>query len=70
MEQLRALVVGGVGDQRKQLQTLEEQLQAFLKLKDEVLFWGHLLLEHGVLVRPGNAHHIFILCTLCRLLGS
>jgi kinesin family protein 11 len=35
MEQLRALVVGGVGDQRKQLQTLEEQLQAFVQLKDE-----------------------------------
>jgi len=39
MEELRGLVVGGVGVQQQQLRALEEQLEAFLKLKDQVLLW-------------------------------
>lgn len=37
MEQLRALVVSGVGTQQQQFRTLEEQLQAFLNFKEKVL---------------------------------
>ena len=36
MEELRALVVGGVGVQQQQLQTLKDQLEAFLNFKDQV----------------------------------
>ena len=36
MEELRTLVVGGVGIQQQQLQTLKDQLQAFLNFKDQV----------------------------------
>lgn len=46
MEELRALVVGGVGVQQEQLRTLEEQLEAFLKIKDQVLSRVHLLVQH------------------------
>ncbi|XP_024366790.1 kinesin-like protein KIN-5D [Physcomitrium patens] len=35
MEQLRALVVSGVGTQQQQFRTLEEQLQAFLNFKEK-----------------------------------
>lgn len=35
MEELRTLVVSGVGVQQQQLQTLEEQLQSFLNSKDQ-----------------------------------
>lgn len=40
MEELRTLVVSGVGVQQQQLQTLEEQLQSFLNSKDQVLYSG------------------------------
>lgn len=45
MEELRGLVVRGVGVQQEQLQTLEKQLQAFLTMKDQVLSGAHVLLH-------------------------
>lgn len=37
MERLRVLVEGGVGVQQQQLRTLDEQLQTFLKFKDQAV---------------------------------
>lgn len=47
MERLRVLVEGGVGVQQEQLRTLDEQLQTFLKFKDQVLSLVHFLLHHS-----------------------
>lgn len=37
MKELRTLVVAGVDIQHQQLQSLEEQLQSFLNVKDQVI---------------------------------
>lgn len=57
MEELRGLVVGGVGVQQQQLRTLEEQLHAFLEFKDQVFRPNrvHVLVGHGVLLRVHGA---------------
>ena len=39
MEELRTLVIAGVGIQQQQLQTLDEQMQSLLNYKDKVLKW-------------------------------
>jgi hypothetical protein len=70
MEQLRVLVEGGVGVQQQQLRTLEEQLQAFLKFKDQVLSRVHPLLHHGVLGWIRDAYNVLFIRTMCRLWRS
>jgi hypothetical protein len=73
MEELRTLVVGGVGIQQQQLQTLKDQLQAFLNFKDQVFSLDlrlTLLFEYDVSVPTYYTYNMYFICTNCRLWRS
>ena len=72
MEELRTLVVGGVGIQQQQLQTSKDQLQAFLDFKDQVFSFElrltrYFLLEHDVTVPTHRIYNMYCFSPNCRL---
>lgn len=70
MEELRTLMVGGVGIQQQQLQTLKDQLQAFLNFKDQVFSLElsmTLLFKYDVTVPTYHTYYMYCIPTNCRL---